>query len=124
MFSSGIFDSLGPGVAQADFTRYAIMHQFGGVYADMDFECKASFGDLVSRCFQFLSNNHPISLKDKLQLWPSFFLNLFDVWQLGHPDSEGHPKSDYKTEGIIFLGRDSCPWAFEIFVQSIGSERT
>eukprot|EP00667_Euglena_gracilis_P011019 EG_transcript_11226 len=59
----GIFDSLGPGVAQADFTRYAIMHQFGGVYADMDFECKASFGDLVSRFPGFLSTEPQIHAK-------------------------------------------------------------
>lgn len=37
-----------PKIALADFTRYAIMFELGGVYADLDFECLKSFDDLVN----------------------------------------------------------------------------
>lgn len=38
---------------KSDIARYEILRQFGGVYADTDFECIASFDDLVSRCTFF-----------------------------------------------------------------------
>eukprot|EP00667_Euglena_gracilis_P010459 EG_transcript_10651 len=34
-------------VARADFARYALMYQFGGVYADLDCECIRPFDDLT-----------------------------------------------------------------------------
>jgi mannosyltransferase OCH1-like enzyme len=33
-------------ISRADFARYALLYRFGGVYADIDFECVKSFEDL------------------------------------------------------------------------------
>jgi len=44
-----------PGIARADFARYAYMYVFGGVYADIDFECLRPFDDLPSNLTGFVS---------------------------------------------------------------------
>jgi len=44
---SATYAALTGGVARADFARYALLYQYGGVYADMDFECKRPFERLL-----------------------------------------------------------------------------
>ena len=45
---AALYDGLPGGVARADFARYALLHKYGGVYVDADFEAKAPFDDLVA----------------------------------------------------------------------------
>ena len=42
------FDRLRGSIFRADFVRYAYMHHFGGVYADLDVECLKPADELVS----------------------------------------------------------------------------
>ena len=44
---AGTYAALTSEVARADFARYAMLYQYGGVYADMDVECMRPFDDLV-----------------------------------------------------------------------------
>eukprot|EP00667_Euglena_gracilis_P012925 EG_transcript_13305 len=41
-----LYQDLSSGVARADFARYALLHRFGGLYADTDFECLRPFDNL------------------------------------------------------------------------------
>jgi hypothetical protein len=43
------YNNLTSGVERADFARYAYLYHFGGVYADLDFECVHNFDDLLNR---------------------------------------------------------------------------
>eukprot|EP00668_Euglena_longa_P011243 GGOE01013631.1.p1 GENE.GGOE01013631.1~~GGOE01013631.1.p1 ORF type:complete len:417 (-),score=22.98 GGOE01013631.1:70-1320(-) len=81
----GAFDALGRGVAQADFCRYAIMHLFGGLYVDMDFECKAPFRSLVSRFEGFLSSEPQIHAKLLEKREGVFVCNAILASRPGHP---------------------------------------
>lgn len=38
---------------RADILRYELMHQFGGVYVDMDMECQKPIDDLIENCEGF-----------------------------------------------------------------------
>jgi len=52
--SAATYAALTGGVARADFARYALLYQYGGVYADMDFECKRPFERLL-KCAEWIS---------------------------------------------------------------------
>eukprot|EP00475_Leptophrys_vorax_P034117 TRINITY_DN5467_c0_g1_i6.p1 TRINITY_DN5467_c0_g1~~TRINITY_DN5467_c0_g1_i6.p1 ORF type:complete len:362 (+),score=72.64 TRINITY_DN5467_c0_g1_i6:1230-2315(+) len=43
------------GINQADFSRYGYMYVFGGVYADLDFECTLPFDSLIKAYSGFLA---------------------------------------------------------------------
>jgi mannosyltransferase OCH1-like enzyme len=49
------YHHVGHPVARADFSRYAYLYVYGGIYADIDFECLRPFDDLVRTMDAFLS---------------------------------------------------------------------
>lgn len=44
----GIFDAFPKNIMRADAARYLILHRYGGVYADLDYECLRRFDDLLA----------------------------------------------------------------------------
>lgn len=44
---------------RADVLRYELMYQFGGVYVDMDMECRKSIDDLIPNCEGFAGRVKP-----------------------------------------------------------------
>ena len=43
------YDSYDMNIKRADAVRYFYLYKYGGIYADMDFECLRNFGDLLER---------------------------------------------------------------------------
>ena len=39
-----------PGIFLADFGRYMVLHRFGGVYVDLDYECLKNIEPLLDGC--------------------------------------------------------------------------
>jgi mannosyltransferase OCH1-like enzyme len=79
------YRALPSGVAQADFARYALLYQFGGVYADADFECKKPFDDLVTKYDGFLSSEPTIHAKLLENREGVFICNAIMASRAGHP---------------------------------------
>lgn len=44
---------------RADILRYELMHQFGGVYVDMDMDCQRPLDDLIENCEGFAGRIQP-----------------------------------------------------------------
>jgi mannosyltransferase OCH1-like enzyme len=72
-----------PGVARADFSRYAYMYLFGGVYADIDFECFLPF-DVLSETFDLILSSEPVDHTVALYDMPEVACNAFMASKPGH----------------------------------------
>jgi hypothetical protein len=72
-----------PGVARADFSRYAYMYLIGGVYADIDFECFLPFDDLA-RAFDVILSSEPVDHTVALYDMPEVACNAFMASKPGH----------------------------------------
>jgi len=85
-----IYDAYEYNICRVDAARYFIMHKFGGLYVDLDFECFGNFDDLLSHNlvlgFSHYSDHYAIkqySIPNALimssprhQLWNTIFLKM------------------------------------------------
>ncbi len=71
-----LFDSLTNHAQKTDILRLELLNQFGGIYADIDYECFKSF-DLLNHCYDFyvgITNENVFTL-----------INAFMASAPGHP---------------------------------------
>ena len=54
---SNFFDSLPLLIMKIDVARYAILHKFGGIYADMDMYCYSNFEDEIKPGINLVGSN-------------------------------------------------------------------
>lgn len=85
------FDSYDMNIKRADAVRYFYLYKYGGIYADMDFECLRNFGDLLERCkgYDVILGSMDTTLADNLHSIPNaimiskpnapFWLTVFDL---------------------------------------------
>lgn len=73
------------GVMKADFARYAYLYEYGGVYADLDFECLRSFEPLVSGNFSLFLSYEPPTQTMALYNQSAVLCNAIMGSRPGHP---------------------------------------
>jgi len=59
------YDSFDNNIERVDFARYAILHKYGGVYADLDMECFKSFDEHVGMN-RPVFGSEPVEHREKL----------------------------------------------------------
>ena len=67
MQNRALYDSRKNTGHRADILRYELMHQFGGVYADMDMECQKPIDDLIAGCEGFGGHIKPTMVDTGIQ---------------------------------------------------------
>lgn len=63
-------------IQRADFLRYLVVYHFGGVYADIDYECLRPFDDLCEK-YNFIISYEPDGNKGSQPKWPFICNALF-----------------------------------------------
>lgn len=75
-------------IGLADFTRYAIMFDIGGIYADLDFECLHSFDEVIANRQLIVSSEpkaHTVLLEGQKDEHASALCNAILGSRPGHP---------------------------------------
>lgn len=70
-------------IQRADFIRYLVVYHFGGIYADIDYECLRPFDDLVEKA-SFIIGYEPEGNKSFHSSWP-FLCNALFISESKHP---------------------------------------
>jgi len=81
MQNRALYDSRKNTGHRADILRYELMHQFGGVYADMDMECQKPIDDLIVGCEGFGGHIKPTMVDTGIQYMEIAILGSIP----GHP---------------------------------------
>lgn len=77
MWNKDLFDRAQAFAEKADIWRYEIIYRYGGVYADMDFECIKPL-DIFNHCYDFYAGIEPLG-------GPLRVNNAFFAASPGHP---------------------------------------
>ena len=67
MQNRALYDSRKNTAHRADILRYELMHQFGGVYVDMDMECQQPLDDLIKNYEGFAGRISPTRVETCIQ---------------------------------------------------------
>lgn len=113
-----LYNSYSKDINRADMARYFYMHKYGGIYADLDFQCLKNMDDLVAGHTMILGRQH-MSCADSGGIFDNDIPNAFKYSVPGEEfwlqcakelassryDTSGNENSTEVATGPIFLKR-------------------